>query len=431
MQNKINRKDPPVLQLIDRLDINNYTTHVLDNGVPVYIVGGVEEEVIKIEWRFHAGRWFENKPAVARTTLQMMRRGTLNKTAQQIADAIEFYGGDLDFMNGHDTTGISIFCLKKHLIHIIPIVIEILEEAIFPVHELQRMVERQKQKLRISEKNTDFHANRSFQGAVFGTDHPYGYAVTDDILDALHRDLLVDYYKRHYAAANSAIFISGNVSDDVLTTLNVHYGKIAIQKKDGRLQQLQIQSLAQKKIYIQLEDSVQSSIRIGKIAIPRSHPDFLAYNIMMVIFGGYFGSRLMSNIREDKGYTYGIHAMTSHHRHASYMEISTEVGNEVCIDAIEEIYKEMDAMRNAPVSSDELSIVRNYMMGSILRATDGPFNRVNIIKNLILHDMTTDYYEAYVHALQTITPQQIQDMAARYLVKEDMTEVICGNLPNM
>ncbi|MBK6729525.1 MAG: insulinase family protein [Bacteroidetes bacterium] len=425
----LNRKDPPALELIDRLEINNFKTTVLSNNTPVYIVDGVEEEVIKIEWRFNAGRWYETQPATARTVLQMMRKGTLQKTAEQIADAIEFYGGDLDFINGQDSTGIVVFCLKKHLDTILPIVIEILQEASFPEPELEMMIQRQKQKLRISEKNTDFYANRAFHRVLFGETHPYGYAVDDSILDNLNTDVLKQYHQQHYKNAPTAIFISGNVSDDIIDTLNTHYGKIQLHKKDALENTIAIETSSEKKVYKQLSESVQSSIRIGKIAIPRTHPDFLSYNIMMVIFGGYFGSRLMSNIREEKGYTYGIHATTSHNRHASYMEINTEVGNEVCEDAIEEIYKEMDLLRNEKVSSEELSIVRNYMMGSILRATDGPFNRINIIKNLVLNNMDTSYYDAFVNTLKTITPEQIQVMANKYLVKEEMKEVICGNLP--
>lgn len=428
MHTKVNRKEPPALQMIDRLDINNFKTVNLQNGTPVYVVDGVEEEVVKIEWRFQAGRWYETQPAVARTTLQMLRKGTSLKNSQQIADAIEFYGGDIEFINGHDTTGIEIFCLKKHLQNILPVVIEIMHDAIFPEHELELLVQRQKQKLLISEKNTDFHANRAFHGAVFGEAHPYGYAVTDAVLDALNREALIKYHQQHYASAHTALFVSGNVDDSVIELLNTQYGNIPLQKNTVTKNAAQIQSATQKKFYIEKSDSVQSSIRIGKIAIPRTHPDFLPYNIMMVIFGGYFGSRLMSNIREDKGYTYGIHAMTSHYRNASHMEINTEVGNEVCESAIEEIYKEMEIMRSEPVSTDELSIVRNYMMGSILRATDGPFNRIQIIKNLMLHDMTTTYYDNYVRTLLTVTPAQIMEMAQKYLIKEEMTEVICGNL---
>ncbi|MFN3939858.1 MAG: M16 family metallopeptidase, partial [Chitinophagales bacterium] len=417
------------LQMIDRLDIHNYETRTLNNGTPIYIVGGIEEEVVKIEWRFQAGRWYESQPAVARTTLQMLRKGTSGKSSKQIADAIEFFGADIDFINGHDTTGIEIFCLKKHLPEIIPVVIEIMHDAIFPEHELELMVQRQKQKLRISEKNTDFHANRAFHSAVFGATHPYGYAVTEPVLDALNREALIQYHQQHYAAAQAALFVSGNVDAAVIDLLNAQYGNIPLQKNTATKNAAPIESATQKKLYIENTDSVQSSIRIGKIAIPRTHPDFLAYNVMMVILGGYFGSRLMSNIREEKGYTYGIHALTSHYRNASYMEISTEVANEVCENAIEEIYKEMDILRTVPVSADELSIVRNYMMGSILRATDGPFNRINVIKNLVLHDMTTAYYDAFVHTLQTITPARIMEMAQKYLVQDAMTEVICGNLP--
>lgn len=422
------RNTPPALQQVDKLEINNFRTAELSNNTPLYIVDGAEEEIVKIDWRFHAGRWYETQPAIARNTLQMLRKGTFQKTARHIADAIEFYGCDLDFTNGNDTTSISLTCLNKHLENVLPVVVELLQEAAFPDHELEMMIQRQKQRLRINEKNTEFYANRSLYRMLFGDTHPYGYAVDDAILDNLSTDGLRRYHRDFYKNAPSTLFVAGNVSDSILNTLDTYYGSIPVHNTVSRKNDISIRTSGERKIYKELTEAVQASVRIGKISIPKTHPDFLAYNIMMILFGGYFGSRLMRNIREEKGYCYGIHATTWHSLHASYMIISTEVGNEVCEDAIEEVYREMDVLRNEKVSETELSIVRNYVMGNILQATDGPFNRIKTITNLVLLNMDTSYYDAYMHTLQAITPERIQEMAVKYLVKEDMIESICGNL---
>ncbi|MBC8045341.1 MAG: insulinase family protein, partial [Fimbriimonadaceae bacterium] len=176
------------------------------------------------------------------------------------------------------------------------------------------------------------------------------------------------------------------------------------------------------------KDSVQSSVRIGCISISKHHPDFPELNVLNTIFGGYFGSRLMSNIRENKGYTYGIHSYITHLKHASYFAVDTEVGNEVCKNAIAEVYKEMNLLKSIQIDAEELNVVKNYMLGTLLRATDGPFNRINIIRNIVLSDLDFSYFDSLVHAIKTVTPERLKELANKYLVKEHMKEIICGNL---
>jgi predicted Zn-dependent peptidase len=178
-----------------------------------------------------------------------------------------------------------------------------------------------------------------------------------------------------------------------------------------------------------MPDSVQSSVRIGCISIAKNHADFPELNILNTVFGGYFGSRLMRNIREDKGYTYGIHSYITHFEHASYFVIDTEVGNEVCKAAMDEIYHELETMRTVQVTGEELLTVKNYMLGSLLRATDGPFNRISAIRNSVLSGLDEMYFTRLVDAIKHITPERLKDLSNIYFANENMQEVICGNLP--
>ena len=422
----MNRTEAPGLQQIDRLDIRNYTERTLSNGSRLIVVDGVEQELIRVELIFHGGRWYEPQQGVSRSVCNLMRKGTSTKSAREIADSIDYYGAQLEVHAGQDFTSLTIFCLRKYLAELLPIAEEILIDAAFSEEELSLFVAKQKQKLRINAQNTDFHANRKFSAVLFGDTHPYGYALNENTLDALQRETLLDYHRTHYRPGDAMIFMSGNISEQDIQLVDKYFGKYQPHGKIISTSDKSIHTAAEHKYFIPKEDSVQSSVRIGTLTIGKTHPDFPELNVLNTLFGGYFGSRLMTNIREDKGYTYGIYSSISHYRHASYFSVETEVGNEVCASALEEIYKEMDLLKKVAVDEEELSIVRNYMLGGLLRATDGPFNRINVIKNTLLSGLTLDYFDGLERAIRNISSERIMELANQYFDWETMKEVVCG-----
>jgi zinc protease len=142
------------------------------------------------------------------------------------------------------------------------------------------------------------------------------------------------------------------------------------------------------------------------------------------LFGGFFGSRLMSNIREDKGYTYGIHSYLLNHVHESGWMISTEAGKDVCEATIAEVYKEMKDLREELVDEEELLLVRNYMMGSLLGDLDGPFQIISRWKNIVLNNLTEQYFYDSIHTIKTISAEELQALAEKYLQPEDFYELV-------
>ena len=172
---------------------------------------------------------------------------------------------------------------------------------------------------------------------------------------------------------------------------------------------------------------MQSAIRIAKRTIGKSHHDFAKLHVVNTILGGYFGSRLMSNIREDKGYTYGIGSFVAPQKHDSYFGISTEVGADVSQKAINEIYKELESLRTELVSEEELNLVKSYLMGELLKSVDGPFSVAERWKGIILFDLDKSYFDNLVNTILNITPIEVRDIAERYLGSNDMYEVLVGS----
>lgn len=420
------KSPPPIKDAVDyRLILKPYEYFELNNGIPVYAVNAGEQDVLQVEWVFNAGNWFEQNNIVAATTNFLLKNGTKNKTAFHINEHFEYFGAFLNRQCYSETASVSLHCLTKHLPQLLPVVGEILTESILPEEELKLYQQNQKQRLKVNLKKCDFVANRKMDIQLFGEDHPYGKCSNFKDFDALNRDELLQFYNQYYLNGNCSIFIAGKLPADIRQTLDKNFGSLPFNKT--RVQQVQhrIQPASEKKeFFINDPEGVQGAIRICSLFPNRHHPDFMKMQVLNNIFGGYFGSRLMSNIREEKGYTYGIHSFLLNHIQQSAIVISTEAGRDVCQPTIEEVYKEMDILCNEPVSEEELDLVRNYMIGTLLGDLDGPFHIIGRWKNYILNGLTEDYFYKSIETIKTISSDELLELANKYLKKEKFYELL-------
>lgn len=416
---------PPIKDAIDfNLQLKPYQHFTLDNGVQVYAIDAGAEEVLQIEWVFNAGNWYEEQNMVAATTNYLIKNGTGTKTAFDINEHFEYYGAYFNRSSHNETAGLSLHCLNKHTEALLPVVAELIHEAVFPEDELQLYKQNNKQRLAVSLKKSEFVAGRLIDEYAYGIDHPYGKYSSAEAYDALQRDQLQAYYKNYYQESNYIIFIAGKLPADIEAQLNKNFGKAAAEKQSATVSHL-VKPAIEKKYRVSNDAAgVQGSIRLARSFPNRHHPDFTKTTVLNNLFGGFFGSRLMSNIREDKGYTYGIHSYLQNHQHECAWMISTEAGREVCEATIQEVYKEMDILRNEPVEDDELLLVKNYMLGSILGDLDGPFHIIAKWKNIILHGLPeTQFYDA-VSTIKSVTAKELQELANKYFVPSDFYELV-------
>lgn len=423
----MNRKSAPeIMDAVDmQLQLPPYQLYTLDNGVPVYSIDAGAQDVLLIEWVFEAGNWYEEKNIVAATTNFMLKNGTRQKTAFGINEHFEFYGAYLNRSCYNETATITLHCLNKHIDELLPVVAELIMESIFPEEELAIYQQNQKQRLEVNLKKCDFIANRLIDEYIYGFHHPYGKYTSTLDYDQLRRDELVAFYEQFYTRGKCLVFVAGKPPVDMDQQLNKVFGKLPF-RKDAEIGKTYRVSPASEKKYriINDESGVQGAIRIGRPFVNRHHPDFPKAQVLNNIFGGFFGSRLMSNIREDKGYTYGIHSYLQNHVHDSALMISTEAGRDVCEATIEEVYKEMAILCKEPVDPDELDLVRNYMMGSLLGDLDGPFQIIARWKSYILNNLTEDYFYKSIQTVKTVTPEELQALAQQYLNPDDFYELL-------
>jgi len=423
----INRTQAPEIKdaVSFNLQLKPYETFTLDNGVPVYAVNAGAEEVLQLELVFYAGNHFEKQKAVASATNALLKNGTSTKSAFELNEHFEYYGAYCNRACYNETAVVSLSTLSKHLSALIPVVKEMITDSVFADEELDTFKQNSKQRLAVNVKKSDFIAGRLIDSYVFGDDHPYGKYSNEDDINALNRVALQDFFNTYYVKGNLVIFVSGKLPNDIAQQLNAVFGKLPLQAMKDKIAYFPVSPATTKKYFIQNDaDGVQGAIRLARQFPNRHHPDFMKVMVLNTVFGGYFGSRLMSNIREDKGYTYGIHSFVQNHLQESAWMISTEAGKDVCTATMEEVYKEMKLLRETLIDEEELLLVRNYLMGTILGDLDGPFQIMGRWKNIVLNGLTANYFYDSIETIKNISAEELRELAKKYLEPDQFYELI-------
>ena len=415
---------PPIVDAVDfKLSLKPYGKIVLKNGVEVYTINAGAEEVMMLEWVYYAGNCYEEKNLVAASANFLLRNGTSKKTAFQINEHFEYYGSYVNRACYNETASITLHTLTKHVHELLPVVREMITDSVMPEEEINIYKQNQKQRLKVSLKKCDFVAGRLIDAYLYGINHPYGKFSSAEEYDALNRDELLNFYDRYYKNGRFILFAAGRLPDNLELLLNEQFGDLPLRNiavTSGK------RVLATEKKYrvTNDENGVQGAIRIARPFPNRHHPDFLKAQVLNILFGGFFGSRLMSNIREDKGYTYGIHSFLQNHIQDTAWMISTEAGKDVCEATIAEVYKEMEILKNDLVDEEELKLVQNYMMGSILGDLDGPFQIIARWKNYILNGLDGDYFYKAINIIKNISSKDLQELAQKYFKTDEFYELV-------
>jgi zinc protease len=416
---------PPIKDAIDfDIILKPCTRFSLSNGAPVYYINDGAEEVAMIDFVFDAGNNYEKKNAIAAAVNHLLKNGTAKKNAFEITEYFEYYGAYVSRKSFNETASITLHCLSKHLNELLPQVRELITEAIFPESELEIFKQNNIQRLAVNLQKCDFVANRLIDQYLYGPDHPYGRVSSKQDIEAIRREELIEFYQQYYVRSKCHIFAAGKLPLDFEQQLEHHFGDLTLNENIRAVSHSR-RLAAERKHFLQIDpNGVQGAIRIGRPFPNRQHPDFKKAVVLNVLFGGYFGSRLMGNIREDKGYTYGIHSYLENHIEESSWVISTEAGKEVCDATITEVFKEMKKLREQPINAEELLLVKNYMMGLNLGYIDGPFQIISRWKSLILNDLDENYFYDSIRVIKEVSAEDLQVLANKYLVPEDFFELL-------
>lgn len=402
---------------------------VAANKIPLHVLSDNSASgTVRLSLVFEAGTTAQTVPFSASSMLGMLSQGTRNLDAEQVAEQIDFHGSYFDINIDRDFAVVTICSLSKFFAQAVEVLEQMILYPTFPQEKLDIYKANRKQRLAVERSKAGYLARECFAKTIFGEDHPYGVSSEAELYDSLKREDLVDFFDKHYKADGCFALIGGSASAKEIALAVDLISKFERLAPAAKLSQKpNIIPAPQSKQYAYIPyEGVQSALRVGRILFARNHPDFIPMQVLSTVLGGYFGSRLITNLRVKNGYTYGIFSTMVNLQQSGYLVIATEVGAQFTRAAIDEIFAEMRRLSDELVSKEELEMVKNVMIGELMRIMDGSFGVVDIALESIQNGESDDYVSHFCSQVAAVTPEKIQQLARYYLRPEDMSVVVVG-----
>jgi zinc protease len=417
----VNRKQSPELRSIDHIEF--VKPHIFDitPWSKLYFMKEVPNETSRVDLYFNAGS-VRGNVGIASIVNGLLLSGTADLSSTEIHNQLDGLGAFYESNVGHENATISIYALKENMISILHVLKNAIHNMAFNEQEVQELISDRKQKFRVNLEKVSFLAQRQFQKEIF-YNSPYGRVMEDEDYDAFSIPEMKSFFRENYLNGLTKVVVVGNFTQDDIDAMIDLTGpwskegpvdfETAFQNKPGTT-------------HVEKKDALQTAIRMGKILFNKSHPDFIEFQVLNTILGDYFGSRLMSNIREDKGYTYGIGSMSAELQETGYFLIATEVGKEVKDATLSEIKKEIERLQTELVDEGELELVKSYLLGQLLKSADGAYSLIDLYMGLESFGLELEYYNQSIEAIKKISPERIRELANQYLNWEDFSIVSAG-----
>ncbi len=406
------------------IDVQQAEKSLLPNGVALYTLPSEDFEVLRISFVFRAGSAVQTVPFSASAAANLLAEGSDRRSAQQIAEQLDYYGSWYDVNIDRDYAYINFATLSKFFDRTLEVAEEILLRPAFPEEELRTYAAKRRQRLAIDRTKVDIQAREAFAQALFGAQHPYGISSDEKLYDSLMRDDVVAFYRRFYTADRCFVVCSGRIGEHEHRAIEALAARLPRGTAEPERAFPAPESHPEE--FVEHPGAVQTSLRLGRLLFPRQHPDFVGMQVVATALGGYFGSRLMQNLRERNGYTYGVVAAMVNFERAGYFAVATQVGTEVARAALQEIYREIERLRTEPMPEEELALVKNMMTGEMMRILDGPFGIADVTIENILCGFDNRIIGENIRRIRSMTPADVQALARKYLAREALVTVAAG-----
>ncbi|MES2558644.1 MAG: pitrilysin family protein [Bacteroidota bacterium] len=420
----LNRKIAPESNSISSMNLIQGSKYLTKNNIPFHYIHVPESLVLKVDFVFHGGLRNQLFNGQASATGSLLTEGTSIYSAKELADNLDAFGAYLQSKTNVDDSQLTLYCLPKFLPRVMGYILSVLTDCSFPEKEIDTYKTNAIQRFSVNLQRNSFLNRRAFYSSIFGNGNAYGSAVNQEDYANISRETVSSFYSNNILPGIKYVLISGEASGPVLTELESALSHFSSSPVDAKA--IILPANSPHELFIENEYSVQSAIRIGRQLFGRKHSDFKKMQVLNMALGGFFGSRLMRNIREEKGLTYGIYSAMESYWDGGAFYIETEMNNELRNTGVIEILKEISLLRENPLANDELILVKNYLLGSFLRSIDGPFSLADRYKMILDYGFTYDYYNEFVETIRSISASEIQELANTYLQEKDLTTVIVG-----
>jgi zinc protease len=422
----LDRTIAPDFKIVQTVNLPEPKTHTLDNGVALHVINIGEQPVVRLECIFEAGNWYESDVAASYFAIKMLAEGVDGMTSQEISEAFDQLGAFTEMTHTSDRIGIVVYCLSRFLPEVLPLVEKLIRNATFPEKEFQELKNITLQHLKVNKEKNAYLATTEFRARLFGTDHPYGQSQSEKGIEALEIDAVLKHYEKFVRNGKFTVVLAGQVTEADVAQVNAGLGQNAVDANPEKVSFNATASYQGDEVLVERPESVQSSIRMGRVLFNRHHSDYFKLLVTNEILGGYFGSRLMKNIREEKGLTYGISSHLVTLRNEGYLMIGTDVKKEFTQQTIDEIKKEIYRLQTELVGEEELQTVKSFMAGEFAGSLNTAFEVADRRKVLLLDDLPANFFNHYIDRIRATTAEDVMEMAGKYLRPDDMVTVIAG-----
>ena len=415
----------PLILPVTSLSLPAYKSDRLANGMELYALPGGNEPVMKMEIVFRAGAAFEKKTAVAEVMAGLLSEGTQKLSSADFAEKIEFLGSTLQTRGGVDTVRIKLFTLTRYFPQLIELINDIILFPAFDEQELKVYINNKLERLQIDLRKNEVLAYRNLTEIIFGKKHPYGRNPKPEDYLGISTNDLRDHHQHFILPQNGMIFISGAYGEDVLENIKQVLGSWNPSQPNGV--NAHITHVAESSIgYFEMDgpQSHQAAIRIGRRLFTQHHPDWNGLYVLNTILGGYFGSRLMAEIRENLGLTYGIYSGVDSFSEDGCFYISTETTTDNIKTVIQAIRVETQKLQEVLIPENELQMARNYLMGHLMTQLDGPFSTLDQIRSMKIERLGDESFGELVNTIQNISSGDLRDLAIRYLDLDQWATIV-------
>ncbi len=406
------------------------TVRTLSNGMQVVLAESRAFPKISAQLFFRSGNAVvaHSNPGIAGMTATVVRTGTASRTSRQIEEDLRRMGADLGSHAGADTSAISVSGLAEFSRQLLELMADLAQNASFPEDEFERERRQRFEELRIERTTPGFLANERFRRVLFG-EHPYAIiAPSEEHVASYRREQLADYYRKHYVPSGSLLAIVGDfVADAMLDEVEKIFGAWKAPAADAVAFPAPPRHSGRKVHVVHLPGTVQTQIVLGNLGITRRDPDWYRVVLANSIYGGAFHSRLVLNIREQKGYTYSPRSGNNALREYGYFTVHAAVRNDVVAATLAEIFYEMDRMRSLPVTTEELESARNYLSGVFSLGVATQDGVLGQLSNVYLERLAENYLETYRARIHELTAADILSAARRHFDSKNSEIVVVGD----
>ena len=424
----LDRQKAPEINAMYDMSVKKPERRRMKNGMALNIIEAGTQEVVRLDVLIGAGQWHQTQSLQALFATRMLREGTSSMTSAQIAEKLDYYGAWLELSSSPNCGFITLYSLNKYFPHTMAIIADMLMNPSYPEKELEVVLESNRQQFLVNSQRVEVISRKQFNRSLFCEDHPFGRFAVEEDYGRITPEALREFYRKHYHSGNCSVYVSGKVTPEIVRCIERNLGDEpwGIIGKVAPLEYFEPKQTTEKREFDEKSDALQSSLKMGCFVMDRLHSDFLKTRAMVTLFGGYFGSRLMSNIREDKGYTYGIGAGVVNCPGSGVLAITTEADNQYIDAIIGEVYYEIDRLQNDLAPNDEVEMVRSYMLGDFCRAYEGPFSLSEAWIYTETAGLDDGFFERQIDSIRSVTSEEIRTLAQRYLCKEKLIEVVAG-----